>query len=236
MKKTLLIALFIVSIQVSAQNTKFKYSEGMCDFEGQFDPTKVTREQLQNTVDYLWQHTYISTNMTANSYLKPSALSVRALRIECKDKLDELNTLKFVDDPFWNQLKEEIKTFYASTCLLGEFTIVAYSNPDTLMQYPLEDSTCIYYRDVLIKGGQTMIDAWVKYRNDWFDKNGASEEQRKAFDEEMNSPEREYLARIDLMSYGWWNSANHTLPHVESYDFHIEFGRLLKSVKQDCGD
>lgn len=81
-----------------------------------------------------------------------------------------------------------------------------------------------------------MIDAWVKYRNDWFDKNGASEEKRKAFEEELNSSEREYLARIDLMNYEWWNSANHTLPHVEFYDFSDEFGRLLKKVKQDCGD
>ncbi len=46
MKRILLITLFIVSILVSEQNTKFKYSEGMCDYEGQFDPTKVTREQL----------------------------------------------------------------------------------------------------------------------------------------------------------------------------------------------
>ncbi len=30
--------------------------------------------------------------MTANSCLKTSALSVLALRVECKDKLDELNT------------------------------------------------------------------------------------------------------------------------------------------------
>ncbi len=94
----------------------------------------------------------------------------------------------------------------------------------------------MYYLDILVIGGKTMIDAWVKYRNDWFDKNGASEEKRKAFEEELNSSEREYLARIDLMNYEWWNSANHTLPHVEFYDFSDEFGRLLKKVKQDCGD
>lgn len=234
MKKILILGILIVSMNISAQIEKFSYYEGMCDFEGQFDKRKVTREQLQNTVDYLWKATIISTDAVGWNFEEVKTLSVIDLREECATKLHDLKTLKFVDDPFWNRLNEELQTYYESSCLVMEYTILAYANPDTLMHYPLEDSISIYYRDVLIKGGETLIDAWKKYNNERSVKFGFSQDSQDKFEEQLNSPQREEYARIELMMYGWWNSVNHTLPHIELYDYSDEFGRLLMKVKENC--
>jgi hypothetical protein len=236
-KKILIITLIFTSIDSHAQDAEFKYWKELCDCKAIFDSTKIPRAQLRNTFDYLWWAPNIDSDGTAWTLDKIDDLNIETLRQECSERINKLQTLEFVNDSFWTDLIEERIKYYKSTCLLREYTILAYSNPDTLLHYDLVDENCIYYRDVLIAGGQKLIDAWVKYKDDWVEKNGYVERNQKKFDKEFNSPRREDYARLELMLYGWWNSANHILPHVNStYNYAEEFERLFITVDCECDE
>ena len=44
-------------------------------------------------------------------------------------------------------------------------------------------------------------------------------------------------ARMEVMTYGWWNSANHLLPHVNThYRYEEEFEKLLIDIECDCDE
>jgi hypothetical protein len=44
-------------------------------------------------------------------------------------------------------------------------------------------------------------------------------------------------ARLEIMKFGWWNSANHVIPHVnKSYNYAEEFKRLLIDVDCECDE
>lgn len=114
---------------------------------------------------------------------------------------------------------------------------MAYTNPDSLLKYDLVDSTCIYYRNALIAGGSTMIEAWVQLNEEQKSENGDPENVQKEFDAKYFSPQYLDYARIDLMIFGWWNHANHLLPHINpSYDYSKEFERLLIDHECECDE
>lgn len=218
-----------------SQNAKFSYWSDGCDCIGQFDSTKITRTQLQNTYEVLWNAPNIEYSGTTSTPDKVSLLDTELLWEECNERINLLKTLDFIDDPFWNQLKQKQINYYKATCLLREYTIRAYSNPEVLLKYDLVDEKCIYYRDILIQGGQKMIDAWKNYEKEWIERNGYAEFHQREYEQKYNSPQREDYARLTLMIYGWWNSANHCLPHLESpTKFTSEFNRLFNDLECEC--
>jgi hypothetical protein len=237
LKRFILFALILICLDSFSQNAKFKYWTELCDCKGIFDSTKITREQLQNTFNYLWWAPIIESDATAWTLDKIKELSVSKLKNECEERIDKLKTLNSVDVEFWSQLKEERINYYESTCRLREITILAYSNPDILTSYELVDSVCIYYRNALIAGGQQLIDAWIRLNESQKSKNVNPEKVQQKFDEKFNSALRSEYARSEIMKFGWWNSANDLLPHVNtSYDFAGEFERLLFDINCECDE
>jgi hypothetical protein len=105
------------------------------------------------------------------------------------------------------------------------------------MSYSLVDSTCIFYRDALISGGQKMLDAWVVLNENLKKKNGDPEKLQRKFDEQFNSVNRLDYARLELMSFGWWSSANRLIFHImDSGEFEAEFKKLFIKVKCECDE
>jgi hypothetical protein len=148
-----------------------------------------------------------------------------------------LNTLDFIKNKFWIQVKNDRIKEIESTCMLRRYTIMAWNNPDTLLAYEVIDSTCIYYRDALINGGQQMIEAWIFLNEIMKRKNGYPEMVQKKFDEEFSSIYRLDYARLEIMVFGWWNNANHFIFHVESSgNFEKEFNKLFFKVRCECDE
>ncbi len=229
--------LIFISINSFAQHAKFVYATELCACTAKFDSTKYSRQELQNTMDYLWNSQYIRADATASKLDNVDKLSVADLRKECDDKIIKLKSLQFVNDAFWTQVLAENIAFYESTCRLKEYTISAYANPNILLEYNLVDSTCIYYRNALINGGDELIKAWFKLHEKQKSNNGSPENLQKRFDKKYYSAYRLEYARLEVMQFGWWNSANHMLPHVNIYyNFEEEFEKLLMDVNCECDE
>ena len=231
------LTLIFISCKSYSQKSKLKFSYESCTCKGVFDSTKYSREQLQNTFDFLWWAPYINTTATAWTLDKVKSLSIDELNKECEEKLRILNSLDFVDNEFWIKIKNDRIKEIIGTCELRKYTILAFSNPDTLLFYDNIDSTCIFYRDALIEGGQKMIDAWIKLNEIQKGENGYPENVQRKFDEKYNSTHRLEYARLELMMFGWWNNANHLIFHMDySIRYDLEFEKLFLKVKCDCDE
>lgn len=235
----MLLTIFIVvnTNNVFSQYAEFNYDTELCNCVAQFDSTRYTRRQLQNTIDYLWWMPNIDTDATGLKDAKSARELINELKTECNQRIGLLQTFDFVNDEFWQKLKNEIIEYYASTCRLREYTILAYDNPKILLEYDLVDSTCIFYRDALIKGGEAMLEAWVKLNEVQKSNNGYPDQLQREFEAKYYSTDRLTYAREAIMVFGWWNNANHLLPHIDSYyNYDEEFGKLFIDVECECDE
>jgi hypothetical protein len=146
--------------------------------------------------------------------------------------------LDLIDDAFWHERKQQTIEFFESTCRLKEITILAHTNPDTLLYYDLVDSTCIFYRDALIAGGDEMLDAWIVLHNYQMIKNGLTKdkEQQQKFEQKLNSPEKYDHAWREIISFGWWNNANRLLPHLENGNYEKHYQKFLTDIACECDE
>ena len=237
LKRFFIIILLIYCTNLFSQKAEIKYWTDCCDCTGKFDSTKYTRTQLKNTFDLLWRAPSISTGATIWSMDELNDLSIVKLKEECSAKIKKLESTEFVDDEFWLEVKQKRIKFYELECRLKKYTIWGYLNPDTLMHYDMVDSVCTYYRNALIAGGNKMIDAWIKLNEMNKSRNGNPQRVQEIFEEKLNSSSRYEHARIEIMIFGWWNNANHLLPHDSiSLSYEENFKRLLSDVKCVCDE
>jgi len=243
MKQTLFTALILFAIlllpgkQALGQLASYHYWTDLCDCRGSFDSTIYSREELLNTFDYLWRAPVLQADATAWTLEEMAALSVADVQEECGERIADLKTRIFVDDPFWTGLRAEQIRYYEASCYLRKLTIIAYENPDTLLQYKLVDSTCIYYRDALIAGGQDLLDAWAKLTESKKSTNADPSKLDREYWQMYNSGHRLDYALMEVMAFGWWNNANHLLPHIDpNYYYELEFERLFTDVECICDE
>lgn len=235
LKRCIIFALILCNVDLFAQHAEYGYWNEICYGSARYDSAEISREQLENTYDYLWWAPGIDADATAWTLDEVEELSVGELRNECAERIEKLETLDFVQDTFWSSLQERRINEYLHLCQLKEYTILAYSNPDTLLYYDLGDSTAVYYRDALIAGGQELIEAWIRLNDNKKGRNGNPQRVQRKFDERYNSSRRMEYARLDIMKFGWWNSVNDHLPSVGvDYRLAEEFERLFIEVDWQC--
>ncbi|RIH62687.1 hypothetical protein D1164_23635 [Mariniphaga sediminis] len=82
-----------------------------------------------------------------------------------------------------------------------------------------------------------MVDAWMKLHEYQKSRNGNPEKVQQKFEEKSNSPHKLEYARLEIMKFGWWNSANRKLPHINTSIYYPnEFERLLIDIECDCDE
>lgn len=220
----------------SAQKARFTYETDLCLCNAIFDSTKYSRIQLQNTLDLLYNAPYIHTDAVNLRPQENSLQNIGKLSLECEKRLHDLNTLDFIRNPFWEQVRINRILEIENTCKLRRITLLAWINPDTLLSYPTVDSNCIFYRDALIAGGEEMLKAWAILNEKMKVKNGDPERLQKQYEEKLASEDRFRYAREEIMAYGWWNAANHLIYHMQTENLYDEFEKLFLKVKCDCDE
>ncbi len=231
-----LIILSLITLNSFGQKATFKYETELCSCEATFDSTKYTRAELKNTKDHLWWWGGLSGDATAWKLEGIKDLDPTEINDSFSKKMALYNGLSFVQDTFWIKMKADLIAYYKSASQLKTLTIAAYENPDTLMYVELVDSNCIYYRDALIAGGDKLLAARYSLNEKQKANNGSPERLQRIYESEMASDQKYEYARLEIMRFGWWNSANHMLPHIGSHNFHKEFERLFMDVKCECDE
>lgn len=205
------------SFRVFPQHAIYEYSNDLCLCRGTFDSTRVTRQQLDNIYAYFWNGPYIEARATVWDPGDVSTLSMDMLEEECGEVLDKLYTVDVPETDYWQDLKETLIKEVEAVCTLKKYTIRAWDDPAILLEYPGLQDTCTFWADALIAGGDRLLEAWKALKEIQKKANADPERVQKEFMSRYTSERQLDWARVEVMTYGWWNCSNHFIPYVETH-------------------
>ena len=120
---------------------------------------------------------------------------------------------------------------------LRKITIEAYKDPQVLLNNQFTNY-CKQYAEALSSNDSTKrLSTWKKLAEEQKEKNGNPEFFMKNFQEKFNSANKLVYAKIELMAFGWWNCANHQIPHIDrDGGMEEEFNKLFTNIKSACDE
>lgn len=84
----------------------------------------------------------------------------------------------------------------------------------------------------MINGGNDLLALWLEINRESRRKNLSPENVRNIYERQFNSPDKLLYARIEVMTYGWWNCANDFIEYDQDDDrYQREFKKLFTRVK-----
>jgi hypothetical protein len=233
MKILLIVIIVLCQTAAYAQTKQFQWTTELCEFEGIYDAKKYTETQLSNTLKlFAVGHFDIQTDATVWKYEEIKNLSVAALDKEYESKSTALKNLDIVKSSYWESLRQrklkELKEVYE----LSRVTIIAYSEPARLKETTFAASCVTRFANPLINGGKELLASWRTVNEDTRRNNGDPERIKKIFEAEYDSPDRYKYARVEVMSFGFWNCANALIEREEYDGARVEeFKKLFKRTK-----
>ena len=230
----ILFLMFSAATTQFAQLKKFRYSIFSCDYEGTYDSAKYSEAKLRATLKLINAGEFsINADATPRRIADVPYLDVVALDREYAVKAAGLRKLPIVETAYFTSLRDRHLKELEQVYRLSKVTMQAYNAPVTLRRYIGADSCVKTYADPLVNGGDDLLAAWrhvnEKARNDNID----PARVKSVFDRQFDSPEKYDYARIEVMTFGWWNCANHFVERV-GYDGGQEkqFEKLFRRVRK----
>lgn len=233
--KALLIIILILSnaLAAAAQTKKFRWTTELCEYEGTYDASRYTENQLKHTyLLFFGGDFHLQADATAWKYEDIKKLSLGALSKEYTTKSNILRGLDIVKIPYWQTLRQNKLKEMQQVYNLSRITIEAYENPARLKEYKPAASCVKTYADPLINGGDALLITWRQVNEASRQKNADPARLRRIFEAQYNSPDKYQHAQIEVMQFGWWNCANALIDRVEQNDDpEKNFKKLFRRVR-----
>ena len=235
----LLVTLLLVSASFGQVKT-FTWQAELCEYKGTYDSKKYTEQQLSDTLKLVYDYE-LGLNYNAAVFRLDAIpeLDVNELDREYKEKRQAILDLKLVNSPYWEKARQaklsELDQYYA----LSRPTMLAYTEPKNLLDYKGAEECKIRFAEPIIAGGDKLLDAWRKQNEAARLKNGDPERVRREFEAELASPQKFEYARLEMLTFGWWNCVNATIVQdTGSQDgtHQKQFEKLFKKVTSVCDE
>ncbi|MCU0451770.1 MAG: hypothetical protein MUC97_18305 [Bernardetiaceae bacterium] len=228
----------LTGCQVAATDT-LKWDTELCTHIGTFDPKRYTKEQLINTF-HLWfgaSGVQLSARVVAFEYEDISALELPKLDREYQAKKQRLATMPLVNDPYWQQLRQqrllELENEYELSRAAGR----AYTDPTALRQGKFA-RTCPEFADILTTTDTAaQMRFWEKFEVAQSKLNGDPNWVIRKFKENSRSPQWRQHFRVRLVTFGWSNCVNATLPHTSyTEEMRTKYNALFSKIEEECDE
>lgn len=233
MKILLIIFLLLCQISAFAQTKKLRWSDETCEYEGTYSAAKYNEARLKNTQKLFAIVSYkLEYNSVLFNFEDVKKLNVAALDRDYNQKSAELKKLDIIKTPYWEALRRAKLKELEQVYQLSRTTMRAYENPAVIKKHTFADSCIKKYADPLISGGDALIRVWREVNEASRKVNADPERLRKTFESQLNSPDKYKYARVEVMTFGWWNCANEFIRYEENSDRHQrEFRKLFTRVR-----
>ncbi|MGD9562659.1 MAG: hypothetical protein AB7F88_11190 [Pyrinomonadaceae bacterium] len=241
MRKLMILILVAASVSAAgAQRRTFKWTSELCDISGVYDSKKYTETQLRNTLTLFGPAgVRIDFNATVWKHEDIAKLDIAELDREYERKSTMLRELDIVKTPFFEKLRDDTLKEMRQVYELSRVTARAYTQPESIKEYPRAESCKLKYGGPIIAGGEDLADAWRQVNLASQKVNGSPQFLQERFDRQNASPDRLKFALVETMAFGWWNCVNETLERRDAArlgDAEKEFRKLFTRVKEICDE
>ena len=233
MRILLAIVLILSGSAAFAQVKKFRWGNETCLFESVYDAKKYTAAQLNDTRKLFLLDFFPNTiDPTPTKYEQIKELRVETLDAEYAARTNTLKRLNIIKTAYWEALRQEHLKELEQVYQLSKASILGYESPARLKDVKFAGACIEKYAEPLIKGGDDLLAAWRTRHESGLKHHGNPDILQKEFDEHLASPQRMRYARIDVMTYGWWNCVNNLIDRESDHDRSAkEFKKLFSKTK-----
>ncbi len=230
----LFVLLIISSFSTSAQNKKFNWETGLCQFEGNFNSKKYTAQQLKNTQRLLGlDFEFDTASTTVWKYEEIDELDFAPIEADYQKKHAELKKLNIVKVVYWENVRrkklKELETYYD----LAKATMASYKTPESLRDYKYANTCLAKFGEPLIESGAALLKVWESVNIETRGRNADSKRTERIFNEQRNSPDALKYAVVEVTAFGWWNCANSLIDQGnDSNTLEKNFLKLFVSIKK----
>jgi len=233
------------SIKNKNENLRtYTWDDELCHYTCKYDSTIVSYRQLRNSYDLGFQtgRFEIRTQNAVFVIGDIEKLNVDSLDNEFKIKINDLKSLEVINTKYWLNLKQKKILELTKVYELTRLEILGYAHPDVL-NYKGCPTECEKYIVGLVKGGDELLKVWLAFHEEFIKqqkKVSSSDETieflNKEFYKKYNSLDKLEYAKIDLISFGWWNAVNHTISRVNTDNFETEYKKNFTEIKEECDE
>ena len=226
-KFTVAALLGAIAVTTSAQAEVYQWQDELCDNRGEFDNTKYSAKQIENS-HFVFDHLN-SSNL--NSFFPPmdiddldtlSMTDLETLTEEYKQVKHNVERLDVVPEAqrYKQQLIKSIDGEYKH----NKLTILAYLEPiQAMRQSPL---MCKQYIEPFFRNETAVQDKWQQLVEKRALTNSYAMSRYQ--DEKASNPAK--YAKIDLITFGFGNCVNDQVYHADSEKTYIYRQQLNKIV------
>jgi len=235
MKIFVITVLLLSAVAANGQIRSFKWTDELCEYRGTYNAKKYTPEQLQNTMKLFAVPGFdISTDATVFKYKDIAKLSLAKLEEEYKSKTSALTNLDIVQSPYFEGQRQSKLREMQQKYMLSRMTIRAWGDPAAAFaeKFPGAEQCYTKFAGPITRGGPDLLAAWRRVNEESQAKNGDPARVSREFEEQYASADKMKYALVEVMDFGWWNCANHTIDYI-TYDGTQEkqFKKLFIRVK-----
>ena len=220
-----------------AQPNSFIWYDGgmLCEYEGFFDLTKTTKQEIQNAHSLVYSDEFIIKNSPHVGELKDiKKLNCNAIKNAYLDEKKRLSNMELPKNKVWEILRQEklreLEEFYKLFKIKCEAFLT--DNMEVLREFDKKDECLDFYATALINGGDDLLSAWEHLTKLQAAKNGYPENIWSRYHAQRNSENKFQYAKIELLGYGWNNCA---VKHIYNFDRSKgweEFRKLFTSITE----
>jgi hypothetical protein len=235
---TVAAVLTLMALTTSTQAEVYQWQDDLCDMKGEFDNTKYSAKQIENS------H-FMLNNLTSIQLSSSSPLYPRDIDQISKSDLDNLNQEYQARKRKVEQLevvsqaqtyKRELLKSIDGGYVLNKLTILAYLDPIQAMR--LSPPMCKQYLAPFFKDEAAVQNKWREFVEEQiqeqtllsddggkYSRNAATEryQSQKALDPEN-------YAKVNLLTYGFSNCVNDQIYHADSQVVFDNYNQLNKTI------
>lgn len=215
--------------------TLYEWDNDACHFTGYFNARQYSKAQLDDTWELLFGSALLATDATPFQPADIEKLSLDTLKAEYTRRIAHYRAMRVVPRPQWLRLKKlkirEMEDDYRAKKL----TIAAFANPAVLLATAYAGDCKKYARGLAAQNDSLILQDWKSLVEERKQLDG--EAYLAQFNAHYQSEDRLLYAKIDLLTYGWWNCANNSIRHVEASEkTYSQFEKLFVNVVPECDD
>jgi hypothetical protein len=217
------------------QSASFVWHDELCEHEGFFDSTKMTKQQVQNAHSLISADEFRINNNPFVVELKDiKRLNCNALKNAYLNEKKRLSNMKLPENKIWETIRQEklreIEQLYKLFNIKCE--VLLMDNMKALREFDKNDECLNFYATALIQGGDSLLSAWEHLTKLQASKNASPESIWSIYHEQRESENKFQYAKIQLLTFGWNNCAVEHINYFDDSKGWKEFKKLFTSIKE----
>ena len=214
----------------------YAWDTEMCHYTGRYNPRRYVKEALDNAYQLLFGSAMLTTDTSIFQPEDVGTLHLDSLTAEYTRNLRRYRSMRLLPQPMWRTLQKQAIQELEDDYRAKKLYIEAFADPTVLLSARMPADCRKYVEGLTVHNDSLVLRDWQRYVEEQKQHIGYDTNSER-FTRQFNSPNRLLYAKIDLLTFGWWNCMNNSIRRVQPTEkMGDAFPRLFTNIRIECED